>query len=59
MGRAASNAVARVAASLGAANAVAPQFEHALDVPNAGVLFALPALLAVGLLDTAPRRPDL
>lgn len=53
MGRAASNAVARVAASLGAANAVAPQFEHALDVPNAGVLFALPALLAVGLLDTA------
>ena len=53
MGRAASNAVARVAASLGVANAVAPQFEHALDVPNAGVLFALPALLAVGLLDTA------
>ena len=53
MGRAASNAAARVAASLGAANAVAPQFEHALDVPCAGVLFALPALLAVGLLDTA------
>jgi uncharacterized small protein (DUF1192 family) len=53
MGRAASNAAARVAASLGAATAVAPQFEHALDVPNAGVLFALPALLAVGLLDTA------
>jgi len=53
MGRAASNVAERIAASLGAANAVAPQFQHALDVPCAGVLFALPALLALGLLDTA------
>ena len=53
MGRGASNVIARVAASLGASNAVAPQFEHALDVPCAGVLFALPALLAVGLLQSA------
>ncbi|MBK9219497.1 MAG: hypothetical protein IPL70_14445 [Uliginosibacterium sp.] len=27
-------------------------FESSLDVPCAGVLFALPALLALGLLDT-------
>jgi hypothetical protein len=53
MGRAASNVGARIAASLGESSAVAPQFQHALDVPNAGVLFALPALLALGLLDTA------
>lgn len=53
MGRAASNVAALIAASLGEANAVVPQFQHALDVPCAGVLFALPALLALGLLDTA------
>jgi len=53
MGRAASNVAARIAASLGEANAVAPQFQHALDVPCAGVLFALPSLLALGLLDSA------
>jgi hypothetical protein len=53
MGRAASNVAGRIAASLGEANAVAPQFQHALDVPCAGVLFALPALLALGLLDSA------
>lgn len=56
MGRGASNVSARIAASLGASNAVAPQFQHALDVPCAGVLFALPALLAVGLLDTAQDK---
>ena len=53
MGRGAVNVTQRIAASLGQANAVAPQFQHALDVPCAGVLFALPALLALGLLDTA------
>ena len=53
MGRGACNVSARVASSLGALSAVAPQFEPALDVPCAGVLFALPALLALGLLDTA------
>ena len=53
MGRGASNVSARVAASLGALSAVEPVFQPALDVPCAGVLFALPALLALGLLDTA------
>jgi len=54
MGRAASNVVGRIAASLGGqAHAVVPRFQHALDVPCAGVLFALPALLAMGLLNTA------
>ena len=51
MGMGASNVDARVAASLGELVAVAPLFEASLDVPCAGVLFALPALLAVGLLD--------
>lgn len=53
MGMGASNVSARVAASLGNLVAVAPLFEASLDVPCAGVLFALPALLAVGLLDSA------
>ena len=52
MGRGASNVSARVASSLGALRAVEPVFHSALDVPCAGVLFALPALLALGLLDT-------
>ncbi len=51
MGRGASNVAARVAASLGALNAVAPQFQRALDVPYGGVLLAVPALLALGLLE--------
>jgi len=37
---------ARVAASMGELVAVAPVFQGAVDVPNAGVLFSLPALLA-------------
>lgn len=53
MGRGASNVSARVAASLGALGSVEPMFESTLDVPCAGVLFALPALLGLGLLDTA------
>lgn len=53
MGRGASNVALRVAASLGQAQAAAPEFQHTLDVPCAGVLFALPALLALGLLETA------
>ena len=46
---------ARTAVSLGALTAVAPDFQAALDVPNGGVLCALPALLAVGLLAAAER----
>ena len=53
MGRGASNVIARVASSLGALSAVEPVFQPVLDVPCAGVLLALPALLALGLLDTA------
>lgn len=53
MGMGASNVEARVAASLGALVAVAPVFQAALDVPCGGVLMALPALLAVGLLEDA------
>lgn len=40
----------RVAASIGDLESVAPEFQPVLDVPNGGVLFALPALLATGLL---------
>ena len=61
MGMGASNVDARVAASLGGLVAVAPLFQASLDVPCAGVLFALPALLAVGLLDGAQdhlKLPD-
>jgi len=51
MGRAACNVTERVAASLGELSFVAPKFQASLDVPYGGVLFALPALLALGLLD--------
>ena len=50
MGMGACAVEARTAASLGALSAVAPDFRAALDVPNGGVLCALPALLAAGLL---------
>ena len=62
MGRGARNVTARVAASQGVLNAVAPQFQRALDVPYGGVLLALPALLALGLLEgseaSLKRLPD-
>jgi len=40
----------RVPASIGDLESVAPEFQPVLDVPNGGVLFALPALLSMGLL---------
>ena len=40
----------RVAASIGDLESVAPEFQAVVDVPKGGVLFALPALLAMGLL---------
>ena len=46
----ASNVEERLLASVGKAGPVAPRFEAAADVPAAGVLCALPALLACGLL---------
>ena len=50
MGNATTNIMERLAASVGDLHSVAPHFKCAFDVPNAGVLFALPALLATGLL---------
>ncbi len=55
MGKGAVNVLDRVAASVGELTAVAPVFQKVLDVPNGGVLLALPALLAVGLLRHASR----
>ena len=56
MGMGASNTEARLAASVGEwEGPIAPLFQPALDVPYGGVLFALPALLAVGLLNTTAR----
>lgn len=51
MGVATQNVIGRLAASIGGYGAAAPQFEAALDVPHGGVLCALPALLAMGLLE--------
>ena len=50
IGMGATNTLDRLATSLGASNGVMVKFQPALDVPSGGVLFALPALLACGLL---------
>ncbi len=50
MGRGATATMERLAASLGMLDEVTPRFVAALDVPKGGVLLALPALLASGLL---------
>ena len=55
MGRGASATVERLAASIGELDEAAPRFEPALDVANGGVLLALPALLACGLLRHAGK----
>ena len=55
MGVGAADIEGRVAASVGELDAVAPDFTPALDVPNGGLLCALPALLAVGLLAGVER----
>ena len=55
MGMGAADVVGRLAASVGQLDAVAPDFTPALDVPNGGDLCALPALLAMGLLDGVER----
>jgi hypothetical protein len=59
MGVGASDVVGRLAASVGELDAVAPDFSPALDVPNGGLLCALPALLAVGLLDGVEQHLEL
>jgi hypothetical protein len=50
MGRGATATAERVAASVGALAEALPRFEPALDVAKGGVLLALPALSACGLL---------
>jgi prepilin-type processing-associated H-X9-DG protein len=55
MGVGATNTVERLAASVGLVGAVDVKFVPALDVPNGGVLLALPALLATGLLRHTKR----
>jgi hypothetical protein len=49
----------RIAASIGELIAVTPKFEPTLDVHDAGVLFALPALLASGLLESSEEHFEL
>ncbi|MEN8250583.1 MAG: putative transposase [Bacteroidota bacterium] len=46
----ATNVMGRVAAMVGDIKEVSIEFQSTLDVPKAGVLLALPALLATGLL---------
>ncbi len=56
MGVAAHDVMGRLAASIGGRGAAAPQFEAALDVPHGGALCALPALLAMGLLEGTEKH---
>lgn len=55
MGVGATHTMERLAASIGELDGAPVVFEAALDVPYGGVLFALPALLAVGLLRHAEK----
>lgn len=50
MGRGTTRSLERVAASIGMLNGAPIEFELVQDVPDGGVLLALPALLAYGLL---------
>ena len=50
MGVATTRSMERIAAALGGLDEAAPLFERADDIPNGGVLCALPALLHLGLL---------
>ena len=54
MGYAATRSLERVAAAIGELKAAPIQFEAAADIPGGGVVLALPALLAVGLLRHTP-----
>jgi transposase len=55
MGVGATNVGERLAASVGIGGEASVQFAHTVDVPNAGVLLALPALLVMGLLRHTKR----
>jgi hypothetical protein len=55
MGYGATRTLERVAAAMGAVAEAPIVFEPARDIPQGGVLLALPALLAVGLLRHSPE----
>jgi hypothetical protein len=55
MGYATTRSLERVAAAMGELNGAPIEFETAVDIPQGGVLLALPALLVTGLLRHTPR----
>ena len=55
MGNAAARTLDRVAAAVGLLQSTPIEFQSAVDVPGGGVLLALPALLAQGLLRYSPQ----
>src|ERR1035438_10405097 len=59
MGNGATRSLERVAAAMGALESAPIEFQAALDVARGGVLLALPALLAVGLLRYTPQMYQL
>ena len=59
MGYGTTRSLERVAAAMGALEAAPIVFEAAQDIPQGGVLLALPALLAVGLLRHSAEQYEL
>src|SRR5437879_9677816 len=55
MGNAATRSLERVAAAMGALESAPVEFQATCDVAQGGVLLALPALLAAGLLRRVPE----
>jgi len=55
MGMGATDFVGRVLTSLGPLPSIDVKFKHSLDIPNGGVLLAIPSLLLNGLLRHAKR----
>jgi hypothetical protein len=59
MGNGATRSLERVAAAMGQLESAPVEFQATCDVTQGGVLLALPALLAAGLLRYAPQRYQL
>jgi len=59
LGMGATDTAGRIAASMGLAGPAEIGFRPSFDTVNAGVLFSLPALLAVGLLSHTEKRFNL